>query len=143
MKLSSKSSKELETWNLSWIARWHDKRIFPAALTLLHLVHRKEEILMGSGELNIVWKACVAYLHALEPQAALELLLEEDEGHQVQRRVLDADSEDHCGSRRLKVSVNFSIVGLSPTLEGSLLTTRPVHLIRIAIGAGPKHEYKE
>jgi transcription termination factor Rho len=40
---------------------------------------RKEEILMGTEELNIVWKLR-RVLHALEPQAALELLLEKMKG---------------------------------------------------------------
>jgi transcription termination factor Rho len=54
--------------------RLADKRIFPAVNVDLSST-RKEEILMGSEELNIVWKLR-RVLHALEPQAALELLLE-------------------------------------------------------------------
>jgi transcription termination factor Rho len=54
--------------------RMADKRIFPAVNVDLSST-RKEEILMGSEELNIVWKLR-RVLHALEPQAALELLLE-------------------------------------------------------------------
>lgn len=55
-----------------------DKRIFPA-VNVVASGTRKEEILMGSEELNIVWKLR-RVLHALEPQAALELLLEKMKG---------------------------------------------------------------
>ena len=55
-----------------------DKRIFPA-VDVDASGTRKEEILMGTEELNIVWKLR-RVLHALEPQAALELLLEKMKG---------------------------------------------------------------
>ena len=55
-----------------------DKRIFPA-VDVVASGTRKEEILMGTEELNIVWKLR-RVLHALEPQAALELLLEKMKG---------------------------------------------------------------
>ena len=55
-----------------------DKRIFPA-VNVVSSGTRKEEILMGTEELNIVWKLR-RVLHALEPQAALELLLEKMKG---------------------------------------------------------------
>ena len=55
-----------------------DKRIFPA-VNVVTSSTRKEEILMGTEELNIVWKLR-RVLHALEPQAALELLLEKMKG---------------------------------------------------------------
>jgi transcription termination factor Rho len=55
-----------------------DKRIFPA-VNVVSSSTRKEEILMGTEELNIVWKLR-RVLHALEPQAALELLLEKMKG---------------------------------------------------------------
>lgn len=55
-----------------------DKRIFPA-VNVVSSGTRKEEILMGSEELNIVWKLR-RVLHALEPQAALELLIEKMKG---------------------------------------------------------------
>ncbi len=58
--------------------RLADKRIFPA-VNVVSSSTRKEEILMGSEELNIVWKLR-RVLHALEPQAALELLLEKMKG---------------------------------------------------------------
>ena len=58
--------------------RMADKRIFPA-VNVVASGTRKEEILMGSEELNIVWKLR-RVLHALEPQAALELLLEKMKG---------------------------------------------------------------
>ena len=54
-----------------------DKRIFPA-VNVVASGTRKEEILMGTEELNIVWKLR-RVLHALEPQAALELLLRSEE----------------------------------------------------------------
>jgi len=44
-----------------------DKRIFPA-VNVVASGTRKEEILMGTEELNIVWKLR-RVLHALEPQA--------------------------------------------------------------------------
>ncbi len=55
-----------------------DKRIFPA-VNVVASGTRKEEILMGTEELNIVWKLR-RVLHALEPQAGLELLLEKMKG---------------------------------------------------------------
>lgn len=55
-----------------------DKRIFPA-VDVIGSGTRKEEILMGSEELGIVWKLR-RVLHSLEPQAALELLLEKMKG---------------------------------------------------------------
>ncbi len=58
--------------------RLADKRIFPA-VNVVASGTRKEEILRGSEELNIVWKLR-RVLHALEPQAALELLLEKMKG---------------------------------------------------------------
>jgi transcription termination factor Rho len=58
--------------------RLADKRIF-AAVNVVASGTRKEEILMGTEELNIVWKLR-RVLHALEPQAALELLLEKMKG---------------------------------------------------------------
>jgi len=58
--------------------RLADKRIFPA-VNVVASGTRKEEILMGTEELNIVWKLR-RVLHALEPQAALELLLERMKG---------------------------------------------------------------
>ncbi len=58
--------------------RMADKRIFPA-VDVDASGTRKEEILMGIEELNIVWKLR-RVLHALEPQQALELLLEKMKG---------------------------------------------------------------
>ena len=55
-----------------------DKRIFPA-VDVDASGTRKEEILMGTEELNIVWKLR-RVLHALDSQAALELLLEKMKG---------------------------------------------------------------
>lgn len=54
--------------------RMADKRIFPA-VDVDASGTRKEEILMGAEELSIVWKLR-RVLHALDSQAALELLLD-------------------------------------------------------------------
>jgi len=58
--------------------RFADKRIFPA-VDIDASGTRKEEILMGKEELNIVWRLR-RVLHALESQQALELLLEKMKG---------------------------------------------------------------
>ncbi len=58
--------------------KFADKRIFPA-VDVVASGTRKEEILMGTEELNIVWRLR-RVLHALEPQQALELLLEKMKG---------------------------------------------------------------
>ena len=66
---------------------------------------RKEEILMGKEELNIVWKLR-RVLHALEPQQALELLLEKMKGTksnveflmQIQKTTVGPDSENGGGA---------------------------------------------
>lgn len=58
--------------------RFADKRIFPA-VDIDASGTRKEEILMGPEELNIVWKLR-RVLHALDSQQALELLLEKMKG---------------------------------------------------------------
>jgi len=58
--------------------KFADKRIFPA-VDVVASGTRKEEILMGTEELNIVWRLR-RVLHALEPQQALELLLERMKG---------------------------------------------------------------
>jgi transcription termination factor Rho len=55
-----------------------DKRIFPA-VDVDASGTRKEEILMGTEELNIVWKLR-RVLHALDSQQAIELLLEKMKG---------------------------------------------------------------
>ena len=77
-----------------------DKRIFPA-VDVDASGTRKEEILMGKEELGIVWKLR-RVLHALEPQQALELLLERMKGTksnveflmQVQKTTVGPDSEN-------------------------------------------------
>jgi transcription termination factor Rho len=51
-----------------------DKRIFPA-VDVDASGTRKEEILLGAEELNIVWKLR-RVLHALDQQQAIELLLD-------------------------------------------------------------------
>ena len=58
--------------------KFADKRIFPA-VDVDASGTRKEEILMGPEELNIVWKLR-RVLHALDTQQALELLLEKMKG---------------------------------------------------------------
>ena len=58
--------------------KFADKRIFPA-IDIDASGTRKEEILMGPEELNIVWKLR-RVLHALDSQQALELLLEKMKG---------------------------------------------------------------
>ena len=58
--------------------KFADKRIFPA-VDVDASGTRKEEILMGPEELNIVWKLR-RVLHALDSQQALELLLERMKG---------------------------------------------------------------
>jgi transcription termination factor Rho len=58
--------------------RFADKRIFPA-VDIDASGTRKEEILMGKEELNIVWRLR-RVLHALESQQALELLLDKMKG---------------------------------------------------------------
>ena len=58
--------------------KFADKRIFPA-VDVDASGTRKEEILMGPEELNIVWKLR-RVLHALDSQQALELLLEKMKG---------------------------------------------------------------
>ncbi len=58
--------------------KFADKRIFPA-VDVVASGTRKEEILMGTEELSIVWRLR-RVLHALEPQQALELLLERMKG---------------------------------------------------------------
>ena len=55
-----------------------DKRIFPA-VDVDASGTRKDEILMGTQELNIVWKLR-RVLHALDSQQAIELLLEKMKG---------------------------------------------------------------
>ena len=58
--------------------KFADKRIFPA-VDVDASGTRKEEILMGTEELNIVWRLR-RVLHALDSQQALELLLEKMKG---------------------------------------------------------------
>jgi transcription termination factor Rho len=58
--------------------RFADKRIFPA-VDVDASGTRKEEILMGKEELNIVWRLR-RVLHALESQQAIELLLDKMKG---------------------------------------------------------------
>ena len=76
--------------------KFADKRIFPA-VDVDASGTRKEEILMGTEELSIVWKLR-RVLHALDSQQALELLLEKMKGTksnveflmQIQKTTADA-----------------------------------------------------
>jgi transcription termination factor Rho len=80
--------------------KFADKRIFPA-VDVDASGTRKEEILMGPEELNIVWKLR-RVLHALDSQQALELLLEKMKGTksnveflmQVQKTTVGPTAED-------------------------------------------------
>ncbi len=79
--------------------KFADKRIFPA-VDVDASGTRKEEILMGTEELSIVWKLR-RVLHALDSQQALELLLEKMKGTksnveflmQIQKTTGDADGK--------------------------------------------------
>jgi transcription termination factor Rho len=81
-----------------------DKRIFPA-VDVVASGTRKEEILMGTEELSIVWRLR-RVLHALEPQQALELLLEKMKGTksnvefllQIQKTTTGGESPTASGS---------------------------------------------
>ena len=83
--------------------RFADKRIFPA-VDLDASGTRKEEILRGKEELNIVWRLR-RVLHALESQQALELLLDKMKGTksnvefliQIQKTTI-SDNENSAGS---------------------------------------------
>ena len=83
--------------------RFADKRIFPA-VDVDASGTRKEEILMGKEELNIVWRLR-RVLHALESQQALELLLDKMKGTksnvefliQIQKTTI-SDNESTAGS---------------------------------------------
>jgi len=84
--------------------KFADKRIFPA-VDVVASGTRKEEILMGTEELSIVWRLR-RVLHALEPQQALELLLEKMKGTksnvefllQIQKTTAGGESPSGNGS---------------------------------------------
>ena len=84
--------------------KFADKRIFPA-VDVVASGTRKEEILMGTEELGIVWRLR-RVLHALEPQQALELLLEKMKGTksnvefllQIQKTVAGGDMPTSANS---------------------------------------------
>ena len=84
--------------------KFADKRIFPA-VDVVASGTRKEEILMGTEELSIVWRLR-RVLHALEPQQALELLLEKMKGTksnvefllQIQKTTTGGESPSANGS---------------------------------------------
>ena len=74
-----------------------DKRIFPA-VDVDASGTRKEEILLAPDELKIVWQLR-RVLHALEPQQALELLMEQMRKTRSNAEFLHAGPEDHPGPR--------------------------------------------
>ena len=84
--------------------KFADKRISPA-VDVVASGTRKEEILMGTEELSIVWRLR-RVLHALEPQQALELLLEKMKGTksnvefllQIQKTTAGGESPSGNGS---------------------------------------------
>lgn len=86
--------------------KFADKRIFPA-VDVVASGTRKEEILMGTEELSIVWRLR-RVLHALEPQQALELLLEKMKGTksnvefllQIQKTTTGGDLPTSSGSSK-------------------------------------------
>ena len=86
--------------------KFADKRIFPA-VDVVASGTRKEEILMGTEELSIVWRLR-RVLHALEPQQALELLLEKMKGTksnvefllQIQKTTTGGDMPSGNGSNK-------------------------------------------
>jgi transcription termination factor Rho len=86
--------------------KFADKRIFPA-VDVVASGTRKEEILMGTEELSIVWRLR-RVLHALEPQQALELLLEKMKGTksnvefllQIQKTTTGGDMPTGNGSNK-------------------------------------------
>ena len=86
--------------------KFADKRIFPA-VDVVASGTRKEEILMGTEELGIVWRLR-RVLHALEPQQALELLLEKMKGTkanvefllQIQKTTTGGDMPTGNGSNK-------------------------------------------
>jgi len=86
--------------------KFADKRIFPA-VDVVASGTRKEEILMGTEELSIVWRLR-RVLHALEPQQALELLLEKMKGTksnvefllQIQKTTTGGDMPTSSGSSK-------------------------------------------
>ncbi len=86
--------------------KFADKRIFPA-VDVVASGTRKEEILMGTEELSIVWRLR-RVLHALEPQQALELLLEKMKGTksnvefllQIQKTTTGGDMPNGSGSSK-------------------------------------------
>ena len=86
--------------------KFADKRIFPA-VDVVASGTRKEEILMGTEELSIVWRLR-RVLHALEPQQALELLLEKMKGTksnvefllQIQKTTTGGDMPPGNGSNK-------------------------------------------
>ena len=86
--------------------KFADKRIFPA-VDVVASGTRKEEILMGTEELGIVWRLR-RVLHALEPQQALELLLGKMKGTksnvefllQIQKTTTGGDMPTGSGSSK-------------------------------------------
>jgi transcription termination factor Rho len=83
-----------------------DKRLFPA-VDVDASSTRKEEILLAPDELKVIWQLR-RVLHALEPQQALELLMEQMRKTrsnaefllQVQKTTLGVEAQTAAGSPR-------------------------------------------
>ena len=71
-----------------------DKRVFPA-IDVDQSSTRKEEILLSPDELAVTIKLR-RVLHALEPQQAIDLLLDRLQEDPHQRRVPHADRQDNA-----------------------------------------------
>ncbi len=79
-------------WEVRLTRQLANKRIFPA-IDIENSGTRKEELLMDAVEAKMVWKLR-SVLHALDPNAAIELLIQQAQGDQVERRVLRPDEEE-------------------------------------------------
>ena len=81
-------------WEVRLTRQLANKRIFPA-IDIEKSGTRKEELLMDPAEAKMVWKLR-SVLHALDPNAAIELLIEQAQRDQVQRRVPRPDAQEHA-----------------------------------------------
>lgn len=93
-----------------------DKRIFPA-VDVDASSTRKEEILLGSDELAIVWKLR-RVLHALDQQQAIELLLDRMKKTQSNAEFLLQIQKTTCGSGQQRlVAARRQYTGPPPALR--------------------------
>ena len=115
--------------------KFADKRIFPA-VDVVASGTRKEEILMGTEELSIVWRLR-RVLHALEPQQALELLLEKMKGTNLmlssyfkfkrpQQAVIHQQLQETVN--QIASRLNFRLI-LTPSPEQLFLTPSSTSLV--------------